>query len=155
MRGLAQHSGLIATDIRLNVPVVGLGASAHAYYGAVGDRLHCPMNVPEHAEIANALGAVVGQISMSRQATITMPSQGLYRAHLPEMVQDFTSEKAAVAAVEKLLTEAATQAAREAGAENLRTNIARNIKRTGEGDDDFLEGEFVVTVSGRPRIAAD
>ena len=59
-RGIA---GLLcASTARLGVPVIGLGASAPAYYGAVGDRLGCPMILPEHAGVANAIGAVVGQV---------------------------------------------------------------------------------------------
>ena len=156
LRGLENHSGLVATDIRLNVPVIGLGASAHAYYPAVGERLRCPMQVPEHAEVANALGAVVGQISMTRQASITMPSNGVYRAHLPDSIQDFTTETDALSEVEDALTHAATRAARDAGAENLRVKVDRDIKRTGEGGpNDFLEATLAVTASGRPRIASD
>ncbi len=61
--GLARHRGVVEVTLRLGVPVIGLGASAPSYYGAVGDRLGCEMILPEHAGVANAIGAVVGQVS--------------------------------------------------------------------------------------------
>ena len=38
-----------ASTLRLGVPVIGLGASAPSYYGAVGERLGARMILPEHA----------------------------------------------------------------------------------------------------------
>ncbi|MGA0963640.1 MAG: hydantoinase/oxoprolinase N-terminal domain-containing protein, partial [Paracoccaceae bacterium] len=47
-RGLASHRGLLRIDLGIDVPVVGLGASAPSYYPAVGKKLGCPMVLPEH-----------------------------------------------------------------------------------------------------------
>ena len=60
--GLRHYRGLVALDAALNLPVVGLGASAATYYGAVGERLGTEVILPQHAGVANALGAVVGQL---------------------------------------------------------------------------------------------
>ena len=81
-RGLSRHRGLMALDAALNVDVVGLGASAPSYYPAVGERLHCAMVLPEHAGVANAIGAVVGRLTLRRAGTVTSPSEGLFRVHL-------------------------------------------------------------------------
>ena len=153
-QGLNQHSGLIATDVRLNIPVIGLGASAHAYYPAVGESLRAPMILPEHAEIANALGAVVGQISIRETATITSPSQGQFRVHLTDGIKDFPSETEAMHYVEDQLIILAKEGAKIAGAEDQHVSIDRDIRRSGEaGGDDLLDADVTITVSGRPRIA--
>ena len=34
----------------------------HSYYPAVGKALNCGMMYPDHAGVANAIGAVVGQV---------------------------------------------------------------------------------------------
>ena len=52
--GLRGHRGVVAVQARLAVPVIGLGASAPSYYGAVGERLGCETILPEHAGVANA-----------------------------------------------------------------------------------------------------
>ena len=38
-----------------------------------------PMVLSEHAGVANAIGAVVGRVTFRKSATITSPSEGLYR----------------------------------------------------------------------------
>ena len=40
---LAGHRGLLRIDLGIDVPVVGLGASAPSYYPAVSEKLGCPM----------------------------------------------------------------------------------------------------------------
>ncbi|MBS8271621.1 hydantoinase/oxoprolinase family protein, partial [Halomonas litopenaei] len=69
MAGLDRHSGVVRMQLSLGVPVIGLGASAAAYYGAVGDRLGTRMVLPEHGGVANAIGAVVGQVRMQATGT--------------------------------------------------------------------------------------
>jgi N-methylhydantoinase A/oxoprolinase/acetone carboxylase beta subunit len=75
-RGLAGHRGLVRIESGLNVPVVGLGASAAAYYPAVGALMGSEMILPEHAGVANAIGAVVGRVTMRRSGTVTSPGEG-------------------------------------------------------------------------------
>lgn len=151
---LNQHRGVIELSARLGVPVIGLGASAPSYYGAVGDRLHCQMILPEHAGVANAIGAVVGQVSQQVSAIITSPSEGRYTAHLPEGVQQFNDRDLALTTVEAALTTEASTRAKLAGAEDLRVTTARDIREADiEGRTMFIEATVTVTASGRPRVA--
>ena len=69
--GLDQHRGVVEVGLRLGVPVIGLGASAQCYYGAVGERLGCRMILPEHAGVANAIGAVAGQVTQRVTALVS------------------------------------------------------------------------------------
>ncbi len=152
--GLAQHRGIMALSARLAVPVIGLGASAASYYGAVGLRLGCPMILPEHAGVANAIGAVVGQISQRATGQITSPSEGRFTLHLPEGLQHFDDRAQALAAMEAHLTADATARARQSGAEDLRITITRDIRAAEvEGQSMFIEAVLSVTASGRPRVA--
>ena len=153
--GLSGHRGLLAVDLRLNLPVVGLGASAHSYYPTVGARLGTKMVLPEHAEVANAIGAVVGQICIRESGSVTAPAKGRFRVHLEEGPVDLNNEAEALRHLEEALTARATQAAKAAGTQDQHVEIQREIRRTGEGGaDDFLDADVTVTVSGRPRIAA-
>jgi N-methylhydantoinase A/oxoprolinase/acetone carboxylase beta subunit len=83
---------LVKIEARLDVDVIGLGASAATYYPAVGRALNCDVILPEHAAVANAIGAVVGRITVRRSGTITAPSEGVFRVHFAEGPQDFHSE---------------------------------------------------------------
>ena len=152
--GLAQHKGVVQMALRLGVPVIGLGASAPSYYGAVGVALGCEMILPQHAGVANAIGAVVGQISQRASATITSPSEGRYTVHLAEGLQHFNDQDTALAAVEAALTAEAARRAQAAGAADLHISVSRDIRDANvEGRAMFVEARISVTASGRPRVA--
>jgi N-methylhydantoinase A/oxoprolinase/acetone carboxylase beta subunit len=151
---LGQHRGVIELSARLGVPVIGLGASAPSYYGAVGDRLHCKMILPEHAGVANAIGAVVGQVSQRASAIVTSPAEGRFTAHLPQGLQHFNDRDQALATLEAALIADATARAKTAGAEDLRIVTGRDIREAEiEGRMMFIEATITATVSGRPRVA--
>ncbi len=152
--GLAGHRGVVELTARLGVPVIGLGASAPSYYGAVGERLGATMILPEHAGVANAIGAVVGQVSQRATGMVSSPGEGRYLAHFPGGVTIFTDRDAALEAMEAALIETATLRARAAGAEDLRITVARDIRQaTVEGAAMFIEATLTATASGRPRMA--
>ncbi|UWQ53823.1 hydantoinase/oxoprolinase family protein [Leisingera caerulea] len=153
-KGLSQHRGLLALDASMNVDVVGLGASAPSYYPAVGERLHCNMILPEHAGVANAIGAVVGRVTMRRSGTVTSPSEGKYRVHLETGPEDFPAADGALAALETALAAEARGAAEEAGAEDIHVHVERDIRTAQvESREVFVEGTLTVEASGRPRVA--
>ena len=152
--GLSQHRGVTEVSVRLGVPVIGLGASAPAYYPAVGARLGCKMILPEHAGVANAIGAVVGQVSQRVQALVSSPGEGRFTAHLPEGLQHFTDRDTAFAVVEAALIAEASTLAQTAGAQDLRITTARDIREALiEGRAMFIEATITATASGRPRVA--
>ena len=154
-RGLHGHRGLLALDATLNVDVVGLGASAPSYYPAVGERLRCRMVLPEHAGVANAIGAVVGRLTMRRAGTVTAPSEGRYRVHLAEGPRDFPEADQALALLESELRRETEHAVRRAGAEDIRVIVESDIRTARiEGKDVFVEAMLTVEASGRPRVAA-
>ncbi|WP_283176827.1 hydantoinase/oxoprolinase family protein [Gemmobacter sp. 24YEA27] len=152
--GLDQHQGVMALSARLALPVIGLGASAPSYYGAVGARLGCEMILPEHAGVANAIGAVAGQVSQRVSGLVTSPAQGRFVAHFTTGPKAYGDRDAALEALEtELRTEAAARA-REAGAVDLHLTARREISEAGvEGQILFIEATVTVTATGRPRIA--
>lgn len=152
--GLAGHRGIVEVSARLGVPVIGLGASAKSYYGAVGRRLGTRMILPEHAEVANAIGAVVGQVSQRASGLVSSPGEGRFTAHLPDGLRHYSDQGDALAAMESALTAEATARARQAGAEELHVRVVRDLKQAEvEGRPMFIEAMVTVTASGRPRVA--
>ncbi|MGL5008405.1 MAG: hydantoinase/oxoprolinase family protein, partial [Paracoccaceae bacterium] len=152
--GLRGHEGVVALTARLAVPVVGLGASAPTYYPAVGAALQTRMVLPEHAGVANAIGAVVGQVTQRAGGVVTSPAEGRYTAHLPTGLVHFAEAEAALAAMEAALVAEATARARAAGAVDLRVSVARDVREAMvEGRAMFIEAQVSATASGRPRVA--
>lgn len=153
-RGMAGHQGLVKLQTGLDVAVIGLGASAGSYYPAVGARLGCEMILPEHAGVANAIGAVVGRVTMRQSGTVTAPSDGRYRVHLSEGPQDFADESTAMAALETVLRQKAMAEAQAAGAEDIQVRVRRDIRKAGvEAREVFVEAVLTVEAAGRPRVA--
>ncbi|MFG6529443.1 MULTISPECIES: hydantoinase/oxoprolinase N-terminal domain-containing protein [unclassified Sulfitobacter] len=153
-RGLSGHRGVLRIDAGLNLPVVGLGASAATYYPPVGKRLGSEMILPKYAHVANAIGAVVGRVTMRESATITVPQEGVFRLHLANGPQDFPTAKCALSQAERALTEAARARARAAGAAEIECHVTRDIRLADvEGREVFVEAALTVEASGRPRVA--
>ncbi len=154
-RGLSGHRGVLRIDAGLNLPVVGLGASAATYYPAVGKRLGSEMILPSHAHVANAIGAVVGRVIMRESGTVTVPHEGVFRVHLANGPQDFPDAERALAEAETALTETARARAHSAGAAQIECHVTRDIRMAEiEGREVFVEAALTVEASGRPRVAA-
>jgi len=152
--GLDNHTGVIATSLKLGLPVIGLGASAASYYGAVGTRLQTQMILPKHADVANAIGAVVGQVAMHARGTITSGGAEQYNVHVGETPMVFHTQDAALSALEAALQTDAAAQAKAAGVDDIRITVDRDIKTaTIEGQTVFIEATMQVTAQGRPRIA--
>lgn len=154
-RGLQRHAGLVRLEAGLNVDVIGLGASAPTYYPAVGQALHARMILPEHAGVANAIGAVVGRVTLRRAGTVTAPSEGKYRVHLATGPLDFTTPEEAMAHLEAVLRMQAEDEVRAGGAEGVQSTATRDERRAViEAREVFLEATITVEATGRPRVAA-
>lgn len=153
-RGLGGHRGLVRLETGLQVDVIGLGASAPTYYPAVGKKLGTQMILPEHAGVANAIGAVVGRVTMRETGTVTAPSEGRFRVHLPDGPQDYTEAETAMTALEEVLRKRALDQALAAGAEDIDARATRDVQTAGiEGREVFVEAVITVEAAGRPRIS--
>lgn len=153
-RGLAGHRGLITLKAGLAVDVIGLGASAATYYPAVGERLNTTMILPDHAGVANAIGAVVGRVTLRKSGSVTAPTEGKYRVHLESGPEDFNDPDSAMQCLQNALQHEAETEARSAGAIDIQLSHGRVVRQAQvEGRDVFLEAILTVEASGRPRVA--
>jgi N-methylhydantoinase A/oxoprolinase/acetone carboxylase beta subunit len=75
-RALARTPGLVRFSLRPDRPLVALGASAPVHYPAIADMLDIESFVPVHAGVANAVGAVVGQVRETVTVFVTEPDEG-------------------------------------------------------------------------------
>jgi hypothetical protein len=122
----------------------------------VGEALKCDVILPEHAAVANAIGAVVGRITMRRSGTITAPSEGVFRVHFTAGPQDFHSEDDALLALETWLCDSARAEVEESGSDTVQVSSHRDIKRAcSEAREIFIEAVISVEATGRPRVARE
>jgi len=146
---------LVNFSVRLDRPVIGLGAPAPAYYPAVAARLGTRAVVPEYAGVANAVGAVVGGIRVQATGTIAKPDDGLYRVFAGASPRDFPALDAATAHARNTLATRARQDAIDAGAGEVDVAFEhRDAIAIVEGRETLVERTVTAITSGRPRFAA-
>ena len=109
---------LARVDAGAAVPIVAIGAPAPIYAPLIAALLGTTATVPDHAEVANAVGAAVARIRITKQVTVTAPRRGSYRAHWGDDPPVWHSleearEWATAQAIEAVQAEAATASAHE------------------------------------------
>ncbi|CAM5517230.1 N-methylhydantoinase A/oxoprolinase/acetone carboxylase beta subunit [Aquamicrobium terrae] len=153
-RAVDAHPGIARFSVALDRPVIGLGASAPLHYAGLPPLVGNACVVPPDTDVANALGAVVGQVRVSAEARVSQPKEGLFRVSAGADIRDFTEEAPALAAAEADARAIAMERARQAGTDEAEIGVARDIRASVvEGQRMFVEAHIVATASGRPRIA--
>lgn len=148
---LDRAGALVEIRIRLTAPLIGLGASAPVYYGAVAEMLGAEERTPADADVANAVGAVAGQVSMKAEALVQSGDGDRFTVTAGGAPLFAASETAALALAEDRARAAALARARAAGAEAPRCEIAREERRAEiEGRDVLIEARITATATGRP-----
>jgi len=154
-RALDGHMGAARIEIGLAYPLIGLGASAALHYPGIAETLRTAAIVPRDADVANAIGAVVGQVRVERIVTVTQPTEGLFRVHLPDGTKDVADHGHARALAETAALAEAGAAARAAGADTPEIAVTWIAEiATVDGKEMFVEGTARAVAAGRPRVAA-
>jgi N-methylhydantoinase A/oxoprolinase/acetone carboxylase beta subunit len=158
LAGQDGDDSLISVTLTLSHPLVAIGAPVATYYPTVAERLHTRLHIPQYAEIANAVGAVVGSVMQTVHALIKPLGEGAgFRVHLPIGIRDFGELEAAAAYAIREAGELAESQARRAGAVDVQFQVRRrdNIYHPADGmqEDIYLETEITATAVGRPRLA--
>ena len=149
------HKPTPMVDVTFNLdrPLVGLGASAFQYHPQAARLLGTTAIVPDHADVANAVGAVVGQIAMQAEVTISQPGEG--RFAISGVDEPFASEEAAFEKAGQLVREKAAHLASEAGASDVEISIEKEEKRAQlESRDTLVEAIVRARATGRPPIVS-
>ena len=150
---LDDRAGLVQVRVGLAAPLVALGASAATYYPRVGEMLRSQVIVPEHADVANAIGAVVGRVRLRVEMTINAPQHGQFLVQARgEPVMHVSLEEARRLAHELLAAEIAIAMA-AAGALRFESDWMWDEKVIDVGGlMMFVEGIMTVVGSGRPEL---
>ena len=153
-RAVDAHHGIARLSVALDRPVIGLGASAPLHYQGLPPLVGNRCVVPEHTDVANALGAVVGQVRVTAEALVSQPREGLFRVAAGETMQDFTDEAAALDVAEAHVRASVAERALAAGTDTAEIEVERDVRTaTVEGQRSFIEARVVAVAAGRPRIA--
>jgi hypothetical protein len=150
------HAPVFQLQFSPTMPLVGVGAPAASYYPAVARGLGVALKLPRHAEVANAVGAVLGQVSQRVHITLTQPARGVFKVFTAQGPVDFGDLATAVAHAQALAGAQARERALEAGADGVTVVFAqRNNSVSNDIDGNvFFEAVVTATASGSPKRKA-
>ncbi len=146
----ADRKPLFQLDFGSDYPVVAVGAPAASYYRDVADSLFVDLHLPQHADVANAFGAVMGSVIQRAQITITQPQHGQFKLFHGDEPKSFDSLEAARDQARAIVTELAQQQALDAGAIDPTVTLAFDDVHVQDDVDGelFLESTVIATAIG-------
>ena len=124
----SSDDGLVSISLDLGVGVVGLGASAGTHYPHVARIMGVALTVPEHANVAGAVGAAAGSVRQRVMISVTQPSEGRFRVHLADGPKDLADMDAALDVARQAASELARDRALQAGAARVTISLDEDIK---------------------------
>jgi N-methylhydantoinase A/oxoprolinase/acetone carboxylase beta subunit len=144
----------LKTDFRLREPIVGIGAPAAFFLEKVAQALHAQLVLPQHHEVANALGAIAGSVMVVEEILVypRLDASGLqvvgYYVQTTERRKDFDEDRLdeCLAYATDLARERALGAAVRSGADNPEVVVEMET----EGLDTY---RIQARAMGNPRLA--
>ena len=143
--------------LKLSKPVIAVGAPVEAYMPRVAEQLCTELLVPDHAEVANAFGAVAGGVVQRLRAIVhPLDTEQHFRLYLHDGVCDFSTVEEAVARAREVVPDQLKALARQAGADHVEVQMARRDRNVGVGGGwqqmVYLGTELTFTAVGRPSL---
>ncbi|MDO5134165.1 MAG: hydantoinase/oxoprolinase family protein, partial [Eubacteriales bacterium] len=97
--GSRRHSGFLPWIFQTRAKLVGVGAPTHVYLPRVAKMLHTRAVLPEYAAVANAVGAITGQVTAITEVLVnpvTGDDYGKVLVITPDARRTFSSRAAAL-----------------------------------------------------------
>ena len=162
MKAITGKMGMdYSVKIRLNKPIIGIGAPVAAYFPQVAEKFDTKLLLSEYSHVGNAVGAITGNIIESIDITIT-PFKGEGGAEDPRCTlfasfgkMEFEKFSEAIEYAKKKGSEIVSERARLAGADKFEIKFENKDKRFGFGDEYggsiLIEAKLTVTAVGKPK----
>jgi hypothetical protein len=134
--------------------VVGIGAPAHFFLPAAARLLQTDAILPDHADVANALGAITSPVRIHRRVTIAVNENGLYRIEGLTDTPTFHSVEEAQACAVKAVQEIVRDLGRRAGTGQSKVDIRINdrLAELKDGQQLFLDRTVEACLTGSPDL---
>ncbi len=136
-------------------PIIGLGAPVGYFMEAVPGKIQAEMIIPEHADVANAIGAITSFITVTKRLSIVPTEKGTFGIQgLPE-TPDFVEFEDAHEYAREALEKDIISLARKAGTSEATTELHSEdrISATADGSELFLERILSAKITGPPDLA--
>jgi len=157
--GVRKNDSGVSVDMRITFPLIAIGAPVQAYFPGVASLLDTKLVIPEHAEVANAVGAITGTIVETAEVTITPIYTPIgiahFTVHTPIDKRDFDKFKDASEYAMRIAKQEAIQKAKRAGASEVELQIACSDQKgtvaKDQGGDVFLGSNIKAIAMGKSK----
>ncbi len=151
-----KHAPLAKFRAQLDVPIAAVGAPAATYYDKTAEWLGTNALHLKHASVANAIGAVVGQVRQSVKGSVQPVSTHEFNAHTPTGIEKFTDLESAVSWAQEQMGLLASTRAETAGCAKPSLQFSRHDVIVDEfGEKTFFESQLSVVATGLPTLKAE
>ena len=136
-------------------PIVGLGAPVMFFTEQISNKVDADIVIPEHADVANAIGAITSFVTVSKRINIVPNVEGTFTVlGIPESPSFKRIEDAQNYAVEALEREVLTLAEASGTSEDrVHLHTEDRITSTADGSELFLERTIAARITGPPDLA--
>ncbi|RLD11084.1 MAG: hypothetical protein DRI56_01755 [Chloroflexota bacterium] len=140
----------LKTQIMLQEPIIGIGAPAKVMLEKAAEKLYTELILPNHYDVANAVGAIAGSVMVTEEVLIYPHLSGVdiisFYVQAREQREELVELENALKRAQQLSEERAKSAALRAGADNPQVVV----ETEQEGMDSYL---VKATAIGKPRLA--
>ena len=136
----------------LKRPVIGLGAAAEYFLKDPALHLSAELLIPEHADVANAIGAITSMVQVTRRGSILPSPEGTYLLGGVPGNLKFAEFDEAHESLVAILREEVRALAHSAGTDEhaVQFDIDDRMSTTADGAEIFLERSVVAAITGLP-----
>lgn len=150
---LKENAGF-ATKVTIKRPLIAVGAPVGSYLPEVAAGLEARLVIPEHAEVANAVGAVTGRVIERADAVIRPERPDGFVVVTADEQRRFAELPVAVLFAEEHVRAAAGRRAEKSGGTNIEVAVVGEDLTAplgkGWGDSVFIERRVSATAVGIP-----
>jgi len=154
-RGLRETRDDLGVDLRLGIPVIGIGAPAAFFLPGAAQRLNTETVIPTDGDVANAIGAITSGIRVERRAEIGPDERGDFHVAGVAGAPVFAEMAAAQAFAESALRKQVLELATRAGAADPEVDVTvrDRVAAVANGEELFIGRTIVAVACGLPGVA--
>jgi len=149
-----ENNGSLKFGFKTSSVLLGVGAPIHIFLPDVARALGTTCIIPKYAGVANAIGALAGNISATCTIEIRPQNEQYVIYGVTKNYTTSELEEATAIACEEAEKEAKAEALRRGATGNLVVDISVNpiVMQTGYGTDLFVESKIIATATGKIKI---
>mgnify|MGYP000361942620 CR=1 FL=1 len=134
--------------------VVGIGAPVHAYLPRACRLLNTEASIPQHAEVANAVGAVTSRVLVREVASVKPGEFGSYIVHSRRGRTEHSTLEEAEEAAREAVIDITRQRARRFGTreDQVEVDVVPRYAHLRDGDPQLLEVRVEGQLAGAPSL---